>query len=732
MMSDNQENEPIQIEYRRVRTPTMIQMEVTECGAVALGIVAAYYGRYVPIEDLRIACSVSRDGSNAYNIIEAAQSLGLEAEGYSCELEALYEIELPVILFWKFEHFLVLEGFSKDKVFVNDPATGPRTITYNDLDQSFTGVVLTFKPGPSFVKSGRPYSITEALYKRLYHVKKPFLYILIAALCLLIPNLALPALVRVFVDDVLINHYFSWKLGITIGMLTTIIVLGLLTYMQGFILNRLNIKLAIQFSCNTLWLMLRLPYSFFTQHYPGELTYRVTLNDNVSYYITGSLVALIIDVILVVAYVFVIFYYDFIIGGVVFISIGLYALLIRIVYRSRIDAYTRYQADFGKSSAYSLGALESIETLKATGAEFKFFSMWIGYYTKVLKSLQEIGKKDIILITVPAFLDFITTTTFIGVGGWRILNGYLTIGMFSALLILLRNLKEPVSEILNLIRSFQMFKVDLNRLDDIMTRSMDPLMIKESSVPEEIPEKLEGYVELHNISFGYSPRDLPVLQDIFFTLNPGKIVALVGPTGCGKSTITKLISGLYEPWSGEILFDGKRLDQIPRSKITNSIAVIEQESLLFSGTVRDNLSFMDTQVSQEDMLRASKDACIHDEILAKKGGYDYFIDENGMNLSGGQRQRLEIARGLIKNPSIIIMDESTSSLDSDIESQIITNIRRRGCTILMIAHRLSTIRNCDEIAVMDMGRIIAVGTHAELREIPGLYRDLIQSEHLDF
>lgn len=696
--------------YRRVKMPTRIQIEATECGAVALGIVMSYYGKYIPIEDLRIACGVSRNGSDAYNMVEAAKSYGFEAKGFSMDIDALYEIQLPVILFWKFEHFVVLEGFGKDKVYINDPATGPRTITYDDLDQSFTGVVISVQPGANFVKSGRAPSLFKSLYQRVWPVRHALFYAMLVGIGLVIPNLAFPAFTRVFIDQVLINHIFSWQKGMIIGMLIAIVGIAILTMLQGIVLNRLKARLSMRFASDSFWHMLRLPMLFYTQRYPGEIASRLALNDSISQSITGNLAITSINVLFAFVYGVAIFYYDAVIALTAFAMITLILLCMRIAYRARSDAYARYQADYGKSMAYSLGGLLDIETIKASGMEVKFFSRWVGYYTKFINVMQIVGKKDIFLSILFPLMNALTTLTLIGIGIWRVLHGQMTAGMFVALQILLANFMGPVLKLVTFGQSIQLLRIDIARLDDMLQHPIDSTFTesKETSNKDET-SKLTGNVDVHHLTFGYSPLDTPIVEQISFSLQPGKSVALVGPTGCGKSTVAKLIAGIIPPWKGEILFDGKKRKEISRQRMVDSLSLVEQDSFLFNGTVKDNLTLLDPSVEQDRLIRAATDACIHADILSRVGGYDSEIKENGSNLSGGQRQRFEIARALVKNPTILILDEATSSLDSTTEAEVLKNIRRRGCAVLIIAHRLSTIRNCDEILVIDKGKIVKRG-----------------------
>lgn len=712
--------------HRREKTPTIIQMEMAECGAVALAIVMAYYGKYVPIEELRVACGVSRSGSDAYNMVEAAKKYGLDAKGFSMDLEALYALRLPAILFWKFEHFVVLEGFGKNKVYINDPATGPRTISYDDLDQSFTGVVITLQPSANFKKSGRPQSILKSLYDRIQHVKMPFFYAFLVGIGLVIPNLAFPAFTRVFIDQVLINKVFTWQTGLIVGMSIAIIGTALLNALQGTVLNRLQARLSLRFASDSFWHMLRLPMMFYTQRHPGEIASRLALNDNISRAITGNLAITFINILFIFIYGIAILYYDVIIGLTAFAMVLLTLFFMSLAYRARSDAYARYQADQGKSISYSLGGLLDIETIKASGMDIKFFSRWVGYYTKVIQVLQTVGKKDIFLTVLFPLLNALTMLTLIGIGVWHVLQGQMTIGMFIALQILLTNFMTPVLKLVTFGQSIQLLRVDIARLDDMVQHPVDGRLLKAEPLKET--SKLSGDVNIDNVTFGYSPLDTPILEEITLSLQPGKSVALVGPTGCGKSTAARLTAGLFTPWNGEILFDGKEYSKVPRQRMVNSLSLVEQETFLFNGTIKENLTLLDPSIEQTRLIQATTDACIHEDILSRRGGYDSEIKENGSNFSGGQRQRLEIARALVKNPTILIMDEATSALDSNTEATVFKNIRRRGCALLIIAHRLSAIRNCDEIIVMDKGKIVAKGTHEELLSQQGIYRDIYEVE----
>lgn len=718
--------------YKRVKTPTIIQMEATECGAVSLAIILSYYHKYVPIEELRIVCNVTRDGNNAWNISQAAESYGLEVHGYSMELDQLPTVALPAIIFWEFEHFVVLEGFGKDCYYINDPATGPRSVTEEEFDHAFTGVLLELRPTEKFIPSGKPTKLFTLLFKQLKSVKPSILFIFLTQLGLLIPTLALAAISEVFIDQIFEKHEFKWVQEIFLSIGFTVLLTGILIFLQERVFIYLNAKLSLQIASRTLWHLFRLPFSFFVHRYPGEVAYRLNLIDSITNTLTGHLAFTFLDCILIFFYGIVIFYYSPEIA-LIAVAAGLVNLLLmQHVFRIRQDNLARYQSAIGKSTACSFGIIENIETIKSMALEKKYFSQWSGYNTKAANVLSEIGKKDIYLGIFPPFLNSMTFMALIAFGTWEVLNQKLTIGMFAALQILLINFMSPLMRLVNFSQVIQYLKVDLKRIDDLMEYPTDSeFQAKnetDSSVASKGYKKLEGYVELKDVTYGYSPLEPPLLDKINLKLQPGKTVALVGLTGCGKSTLAMLLTGLYHPWSGEVLYDGMPRGSYPRHQLTSSISFVEQSPFLFRGSVRDNITLYNPLLHQDEIIAAAKDACIHEEIMARKGGYELELTDNGLNLSGGQRQRLEIARGLVKNPSILVLDECTSTLDSEIEEEVIRNIHRRGSSILMIAHRLSSIKNCDEICIMDKGKIISRGTHEQLKRECIFYRELVKVE----
>ncbi|MBE8988508.1 NHLP family bacteriocin export ABC transporter peptidase/permease/ATPase subunit [Nostoc sp. LEGE 12450] len=717
---------------RRRRTPTLLQMEAVECGAAALGIILGYYDRIVPLAELRQACGVSRDGSKASNILNAARRYGLQAKGFKVDLVGLRKLQCPYIVFWNFNHFLIVEGFAKDKVYLNDPATGPRTVSLPEFDQSFTGVVLVGEPSAEFQPGGRKPSLTLSLWDRLQSSLGALVYCVIAGLLLVIPGLAIPAFSQAFVDNVLIEGRSDWLRPLILGMILTAILNGFLTLLQLQFLRRMKIKLAVGMSSRFLWHILRLPVSFYDQRFAGEISSRVRLNDSLANLLSGRLATTVISAFTVVFYAAVMLQYD-----VVLTAIGIAFVIVNVsvwrwVSRQRVDANLRLMQEQGKVNGVAISGLQSMETLKASGLESEFFSRWAGYYAKAINARQEMDTTNQNLGVLPSFLTSITSMLLLAVGGLRVMDGVLSIGMLIAFQALMQRFLEPVNNLVSLAGELQEMEGNLGRLDDVLRNPIDPAVERDISIsPTQLPAanvRLQGYIELRNITFGYNRSAPPLIENFSLSLKPGQRVALVGGSGSGKSTVAKLVCGLYEQWAGEILFDGKPRKHIPRSILTNSIALVEQDISLFAGTVRDNLTLWDSTVPFSNLVRACKDAAIQDVVLSMPGGYNADLAEGASNLSGGQRQRLEIARTLVNNPAILVMDEATSALDSEAEKTIDQKLRERGCTCVIVAHRLSTIRDCDEIIVFDRGKVVQRGSHEELQRVEGKYLQLIRSE----
>ncbi len=712
----------------RAKTPTVIQMEAVECGAAALAIILAYYRRYEPLEKLRVECGVSRDGSKASNVLRAARKYGLKASGKQVSnIANLSKYKTPFIAFWNFNHFLVVEGFGNDKVYLNDPAIGPRVISTREFDESFTGVALFFEPADEFRKGGRPPGVIRPLVAQLKDFKKPLAIILLIGLGLVVPGLVIPTFSKIFVDDILAAKRDAWVNPLMWAFGSAIFFQAVMNILQQRVILKLQMKLSLVTSGRFLLHVLKMPLVFFTQRHGGEVGSRVQLNDQVANLLGGDLATNMVNLFTVAFYAVIMFTYDVVLTG---ISIGFSSLnlwLLQYVSRKRTDLNRRLQSDKGKLTSTSMGGVQTIESLKASGQEADFFNRWAGFYNKVYNSRQEIELPTQLLSVIPKFFDQLAIMAILIIGALRVMEGHMTIGGLVAFQALLAGFSQPVNNLINLGTRLQEIQSDLNRVNDVLNYDTDEVYEEKNDEPSG-KVKLEGYLSLRNVTFGYSPLDPPLIENFNLELVPGKRIALVGPSGSGKTTVLRLITGLYTPWSGEVLFDHQPKENYSRKCLCNSMALVDQEIFLFESTIKENITLWDPTIKGDAVVAAGKDACIHDYVVMRDLGYESPVKEGGSNFSGGQRQRLEIARALVRDPRILILDEATSALDPVTEQGIDRALRRRGCACLIIAHRLSTIRDCDEIIVMDSGKIAQRGIHDELiQDAEGLYANLVEN-----
>jgi NHLM bacteriocin system ABC transporter peptidase/ATP-binding protein len=708
-------------------------MEAVECGAACLGIVLGHFGRWVALEELRLACGVSRDGSKASNMVKAARTFGLKAGGRKTEPGALREMELPSILHWNFNHFVVLEGFKGDRVYLNDPASGPRVVSTDELDEAFTGVVLYFEPGPDFAPGGSPPKLLPALSRRLAGSWAGVLFVALTGLALVVPGLVVPVFSKVFIDGILLEGHLAWVRPLLLAMGAALVVLGVLSWLQQSYLLRLETKISLAGSGRFLWHVLRLPVEFFNQRFAGDVSSRVASNDRVARLLSRDLATNMLGAVVSGLFLLVLLQYDVALTcvGVGLTAINLAAL--RWVSRKRVDGSRRLLQERGKLQGSAIGGLQMIETVKATGGESDLFVRWAGYQAKVVNARQELERYTQVLDAVPMLLAAVNTAAILGLGGFRVMEGRLTLGSLIAFQVLMASFTGPVQRLVNLGGKLQAAEGDMNRLDDVLRyppEVVDGAPEGDPAAPagSGLPVKLSGHLRLSGLTFGYSRLDAPLIDGLDLVLEPGSRVALVGGTGSGKSTIARLVTGLYAPWEGEILLDDRSRGEVPPDVLANSLAFVDQTVFLFEGTVRDNLTLWDRTIPLPEVIAAARDAEIHEEIAARPGGYESLVAEGGANFSGGQQQRLEIARALVGRPNLLVLDEATSALDPTTEERIDRNLRRRGCTCLIIAHRLSTIRDADEIIVLDGGAVAQRGTHEELERAGGLYSELIRHE----
>lgn len=709
---------------KAVRTPTVLQMEAVECGAASLGMILGYFGRHVPLEELRVACGVTRDGSSAGNLLRAARGYGLEAHGFKYDLHELKTVPAPFIIFWKFYHFVVVEGFTPDGAVINDPAGGRRLCDWEEFDQSYTGICLTFKPGPEFKASNDVPSTISILRGQLAGSWGSVLFVILAGLALVIPGVALPTFTKTFIDEVLVGRSNSWAFWIAAGIVASIALQVVLLELEQHAIVRLQAKLALANASRLLWHVLHLPMTFFAQRSPAEVANRVAICDRVAELLSSRLAASAIGVVAALFYLALMARYDRFLAMVSVLIAGLNILALRIVARQRSDANASLLQEEAMLLGSSVSGLERIETLKAGGAESTFFMKWLGHQARVINARQRFAIPSQVLNAVPRLLVTLNIMAILTLGGLRVIEGAITIGTLFAYAMLMQLFIAPFTTFVELGADVQEMDGDVRRIEDVMRYPPDP----PPAIARVERIRLAGELELRKVSFGYSRHAPPAVREISFVIAPGRRIALVGPSGSGKSTIAKLVSGLFTPWSGSVLFDGVERDAIDPALFGSDVAFVDQEISLYPGTVRSNLTLWDPAIPDTAVERAARDACIHADIVGRPEGYAAMMAEGGINFSGGQRQRLEIARALVRDPALVVLDEATSALDPLTEFLIDEALRRRGCACLIVAHRLSTIRDADEIIVLDKGVISERGTHDQLVAHDGRYLSLVRSQ----
>ncbi|MEU8891883.1 NHLP family bacteriocin export ABC transporter peptidase/permease/ATPase subunit [Streptomyces sp. NPDC048442] len=723
---------------RAHRVPTVLQMESVECGAASLAMVLAHYGRHVPLEELRALCGVSRDGAKASSLIAAARSFGMVARGFQAEADLLRAQQGPVIIFWAFQHFMVVEGistrFGRTLVAVNDPAGGPRLMEWSEFDSGFTGIMLTFEPGPDFRTGGRRTSTAAALLGRRLPSGRALPLVLLASLLLVIPGIIGAAYQRVFIDRILGAGSTGAVLPLVGAMAGTALMIFVLTSVQQHYLLRMEIRAGLIGSARFFRHLLRLPIEFFLQRRPAEVAKRVAGNDTVAMILSRDLAATVINLVLVVFYGGLMLRYDAILGAIGLLSVALNMIVLQLVARSRKDAVGALRTDRGSLVGTTFATLSTIESVKATGAEPDAFTRWAGFLAKVTSAQQRLGQATAVLIVIPPLLAVVNIGVLLLVGGLRVVDGALSVGILVTFQTLLAALSRPVTQLTNLGSRLQDLDADLKRIHDVekypQARCFDPTAPGNGEAPGAggTPvNRLDGELTLRDVTFGYGPLAPPVVTGLSLTVAPGSRTAVVGGSGSGKSTVGRLLTGLYEPRSGQILLSGRPREEIGRTVLAASMAYVDQDIALFAGTVRDNLTLWDDTVPDEVVLDALHDAAVFDEVMARPGGLNATVWEHGGNFSGGQRQRLELARALAARPTLLVLDEATSALDPATERTVMDNLRRRGCACLIIAHRLSTVRDADEIVVLDRGQVAERGTHDELVAAGGSYAALFES-----
>ena len=726
---EKKKNPPSSATNGVAKVPVVIQLEALECGAASLDMILAYYGKWIPLEQVRFDCGVSRDGSNAKNILKAARRYGLEAKGYRYEPEQLKEKgKFPCIIHWNFNHFVVLCGFKGNKAVINDPAKGTYSVSMEQFDRSFTGVCLMMEPSENFKPEGKRKSVLEFVKKKLKGTGSAFALVVITTIISSLIGIITPGFSNVFADHLLSGTNPEWFMPFMWGITGLSLIQIIVQLIQATYSLKVNGKIAIVANSEYMWHVLRLPMEFFSQRMAGDIQGRRGQNASIAGSIISTFAPLTIQGFMLLFYLFVMLRYSIVLSLIGIISVFLNMTVSSYISKKRINLTRVSTRDAGKLAGATVAGIEMIESIKSSGAENGYFEKWSGYQAGVNSGQVKFTKLNAKVGIIPSVISMLTNTLVLMGSVYLCQKGQWTVGMISAFSGFLGSFLSPAMQFVSASQGLQEMRTSMERIEDVMEY---PAVIPYSSEPlkdDEEFDKLSGRIELKNVTFGYSRLAEPLIKDFSMTLEPGQRVAFVGPSGCGKSTLSKLISGLYKPWSGEILFDGKPIDEINRSVFTGSLSVVDQDIILFEDTIANNIKMWDNSIEDFEMILAARDAQIHGDIMLREGGYQYKLMEGGKDFSGGQRQRLEIARVLAEDPTIIIMDEATSALDAKTEYEVVNSIKNRGITTIVVAHRRSTIRDSDEIIVLDKGTVVERGTHDELYNLGGVYASLVSNE----
>ncbi|MYJ00074.1 MAG: NHLP family bacteriocin export ABC transporter peptidase/permease/ATPase subunit [Gemmatimonadetes bacterium] len=702
---------------QRISTPVLLQMHASECGAACLGIVLGYFGRWVPLTELREKCEVSRDGSSAASILRASRHYGLECNGLSVRAEQLKMLEFPLVLFWQFSHFLVLEGIDSRYYYLNDPSTGRRRVTAEEFEKSYSGIALRFKRGEDFTPGGEQPDLFRQLNGLIAGSWRLLTGVVACGLMLTMLTLVVPASLGVFVDDVMAKHG-TWG-----GLVTALLGGGVLVYVLSLLKHRFLKRLAVRVSVagysNGMSRLLRLPVEFFENRLAGDITDRVSSTDRIAKNLADQFLVLVIDMAMSAVFLIAMFAFDTVLTLSVIVLALLHAVLARFLNNLRAVRSQTMRREQGLLIGLGMQMLSHADNLRMTGADDRFFSRWSGQQARELRARQLYSELGSVNASLPGLVDALRSAAILGIGGMMVMQGEMSLGMLVGFFILAEMFLAPVERFLEFAENRQALETDLQRLEDISKTDEDPVFRRRNPESDAIHTfngrlQLAGQLELRNVTFGYNRSRPPLIKDFSLEIKPGQRIAVVGPSGSGKSTLARLVSGVYQPWSGEIMFDDHLRDQIPEEVLRQSISMVDQEIVLFSASLRDNITLWNPAIPDEVLFAATRDAQIHDEVLLRPHGYATLVEEGGANFSGGQRQRLEIARALVGNPTVLILDEATSALDAATEEYVDDALRRRGVTCLIVAHRLSTVRDCDEIIVLDQGITVQRGTHDEL------------------
>jgi ATP-binding cassette subfamily B protein len=711
--------------FLRKRVPVLLQMSAVECGAACLAMILRYYGRKTSISEVSERVGVGRDGLSALGIVKAARDYGLRVRAISLKDNDFRGVNLPAIIHWQFNHFIIVERWSPTSVDVVDPATGARRIPAAEFDASFTGVVITLEPGVQFVRSTNSQAITIGTYALEYIKRAPMVLVqvLIASIVLQGIGLLFPLLTDVVVDQVIPDKVSDILPLLGIGIVVILVAQLITMLLRDALLVYLQTRIDTRIMPSFFERLLMLPQSYFQKRSSGDILTRIESNTIVRDIISNQLVSTVLDGGLVIFYLMILFAESPIFGAVVLVVAIFQAIILLCTNKPIRDLNRRELEAAGKTQGYVAEALAGITTLKAAGAEQRAFARWINLFFDELNTTTRL---NYLSSTIGSFLTTLSTLAplvLLWIGTMQVINGTMQVGTMLALNALASSFLTPVTSLVSSGQQLQIVHSHLERIADVLDAQPEQDIQRVQQ-----PPRLTGRIHLEHVSFRYDPNSPYVLKDISLDVEPGQKIAIVGRTGSGKSTLGQLLLGLCLPTEGEILYDGIPLRFLNYQAVRAQFGVVMQNSAVFSGSIRENIAFNVPDSGLERIVQAAHIAGIHNDIMQMPMGYETYVSEGGSALSGGQRQRIAIARAVAANPAIMLLDEATSALDVITERTVEQNLHNLGCTQIIIAHRLSTVRNANRILVLNEGVLLEQGTHQELMRSNGYYAQLIHSQ----